>query len=88
MTRYEVHLGYHGRPIVRRGPAEGLPDFPRQKWVKITPRPLGLARATALADAQEQQAVVTAWESSEVAYRNGKAPAVPEGWLPSEEWRP
>ncbi len=82
MTRYEVATREHGCPIVRRGPAEGLPDWPRSKWTRITNRPIGLTRALALADAQDRHAVVSVWQTAKMVYDNGKPPAVPEGWKP------
>ncbi len=83
---YEVAIRGHGSPIVRRGPCEGLPDWPRSVWTKITTRPIGLARATALADKQACHAVVCVWQTSETVYDNGKEPYLPNGWL--EERRP
>lgn len=79
MSMYEVAIRSHGSPIVRRGPAEGLPDFPRSKWARITPRPIGLARARRLADAQEHHAVVCVWNTDEKVHDNGKPPAPLEG---------
>lgn len=91
---YGVYVRDYGRPIVRRGPAEGLPDWPRSRWTRITPRPVGLARARALADAQEFHAAVNVWETSEKVYDNDKPPRVPPDWIPAEAnlvpegWRP
>lgn len=78
---YEVATREHGRPIVKRGPCEGLPDWPRSRWTRITPRPIGLVRARALASAQDRHAVVCVWQSAEKVFDNGKAPALPAGWI-------
>lgn len=83
-TRYEVAIHQHGRKRVQRGPAEGLLDWPRHVWTRITRRPLGLARAKALADEQNTHATVQVWMTSEVVYQNGKPPTVPEGWVAPE----
>ena len=81
---YEVNLHYHGRRLITRdGPAHGLLEFPQHKWVRITARPIGLARAKTLADAQSQHAAVNVWRTAETVYDNGKPPAVPEGWWPA-----
>ena len=83
-TRYEVAVHGHGRPVCRRdGPCQGLLDWPRHRWTRITPRPVGLKRAKELADAQECHAVVCEWETSEKVHDNGKAPRVPKGWYPA-----
>jgi len=81
---YEVNVHYHGRPVVRRGPMEGVLDWPRHKWVKITTRPIGFSRAKALADAQPEHAVVTPWLTAGVVYSNDKAAGIPEGWYPPD----
>lgn len=83
---YEVAIHGYGRRMIGGGinaPAAGLLEFPQHKWKRITPRPLGLARATALADAQPMHAVVCLWETAEKVFDNGKPPNVPEGW-----WHP
>jgi hypothetical protein len=82
--RYEVHVhGYGRRLITRDGPCQGLLEWPQHVWGKISVRPLGLAAAVALADAQPNHAVVTLWMDAEQAYDNGKAPEIPEGWYPA-----
>ncbi len=49
---YEVAVHTYGRKLITRdGPAQGLLEWPQHTWSRITARPLGLARATALADA-------------------------------------
>ena len=82
---YEVAIHGYGRKRVRRGPCEGLMNWPEHCWTRITRRPIGLARAKALADAQECRAVVTPWMKSGNVYDNGKEPYLPEGWEPAEE---
>lgn len=79
--RYEVSVHEYGRPMVQRGPMAGCRDFPTHKWTRITPKPLGLVRATALADEQPLHAVVTPWQTAGTVYDNGKAPGLPDGWL-------
>lgn len=82
---YEVAIHFHGRKrITRDCPAQGLLEWPQHKWQRITPRPIGLARAKALADAQAQHAVVCVWHFGEKVYDNGKPPAVPQGWEPAD----
>ena len=83
-TRYEVHEHYYGRPRVQHGGAQGLPDFPQHKWVRITTRRLGLVSAKALADAREIHTVVMVANSNTKVYDNGKAPGLPQGWLPAD----
>ena len=79
--RYEVSIHQRGRKrITRDCPAQGLLEWPRHKWIRITKRPLGLADAQLVADAQDGHAVVTVWMSAEKVYDNGKQPTVPEGW--------
>lgn len=82
MPLYEVFTHGYGRPIVKHGGAAGLPDFPKHEWINITPRPSGLARARALADAQPHHAVVVVAHTSQRAYDNGKTPHLPAGWMP------
>jgi hypothetical protein len=82
---YEVSIHSFGRPIVKRGPAAGCADFPRHQWERITPRPVGLHRATAIADGQAQHAVVCRWMTAGAVYDNGKSPALPAGWLPERD---
>lgn len=82
--RYEVATHEYGRPIVKHGPCAGLPDWPRHKWTRVTPRPIGLARAKAIADAQDKHAVVCVWQTAGNVYDNGKSPALPVGWLAVE----
>lgn len=83
MPMYEVATHAHGRPVVKRGPMEGLPNFEQHKWTRITARPVGLDRAKALADAQDGHAVVCEWQTTKKVYDNGKAPTLPEGWKPA-----
>jgi hypothetical protein len=78
--KYEVSTREHGRPIVKRGPAEGLPDWPRSRWTRITPRPLGLKKAIQVASAQDRHAVVCEWMTATKVFDNGKTPALPAGW--------
>ena len=80
---YEVAIHHYGRKLITSDcPAQGLLEWPQHVWGRITPRPIGLARAKALADAQETHATVQFWTSAEKAYDNGKAPLVPAGWHP------
>lgn len=80
---YEVAVHAYGRELCKKdGPCQGLLNWPKHKWTSITPRPLGLARAKALADSHPHHATVCVWQSAEVAYDNGKAPEVPPGWYP------
>jgi hypothetical protein len=82
---YEVSAGYYGRKLITRdGPCQGLLEWPQYVWRRLTSRPIGLARAKALADAQSTRATVNPWMSAEVAYTNGKPFAVPEGWYQPE----
>lgn len=84
MAMYEVAIHHYGRRLVTRdGPAQGLLEWPQHQWARITTRPIGLARAKALADAQPTHATVQPWMTADVAYDNSKAPAVPEGWWPA-----
>jgi len=82
MTLYEVAIRYYGRKLITRGPSQGLLEWPQSKWTRITSRPIGLARAKALADAQVTHATVQLWGTADKAYDNGKAPLVPTGWYP------
>jgi hypothetical protein len=85
MTMYEVAIHHYGRRLITRdGPAQGLLEWPDHTWGRITTRPIGLARAKALADAQDTHATVQVWMTADVVYDNGKAPAVPAGWYPPE----
>jgi hypothetical protein len=85
MTRYEVAVHEHGRKLIRGGgPCAGLLEWPQHKWTKITPRPIGLARATALANEQVGHATVQVWQTADVVYDNGKRPTVPDGWWPAD----
>lgn len=84
MAMYEVAIhGYGRRLITRAGPCQGLLEWPQHQWARITPRPIGLARAKALADAQSQHATVQVWMTAEKVYDNGKEPAIPDGWWPA-----
>lgn len=85
MVGYEVSVHYYGRPMITRGPMGGCRDFPQHKWVRVNVRPLGLARAIALAKVQPIRAVVAPWETAGSVFDNGKPSGVPEGWAP-EEW--
>ena len=81
MAMYEVAIHHYGRKLITRDcPAQGLLEYPQHVWGRITSRPIGLARAKALADAQDTHATVQAWMSADVVYSNGKAPNVPVGW--------
>lgn len=81
---YEVAIHEHGRRrITRDGPAQGLLEWPEHRWGRITPRPLGLRRAIALADAQDTHATVQIWMTAEKVHDNGKPPTVPAGWYPA-----
>lgn len=84
-TMYEVATHEYGRKLITRdGPAQGLLEWPHHRWGRITPRPLGLARAKALADAQPIHATVQFWMTAEKVYDNGKPPGIPAGWYPPE----
>ncbi len=84
MTKYEVSIHAYGRKrITRDGPCQGLLEWPQHQWARITARPLGLARAKALADAQPGHATVQVWQTADVAYDNGKPPTIPAGWYPA-----
>lgn len=80
---YEVAVHDYGMKTVTEGginnPCGGL-RFPKHRWTRITPRPLGLKRAIALADSQSQHATVCVWRCAGVVHDNGKPPGVPEGW--------
>lgn len=82
---YEVAIHGYGRPIVKRGPAEGLPDFPKHTWTRITGRPIGKARAIALADEQECHAIVCVYQKAMKIHDNGRAPYLPDGWVPDDD---
>lgn len=83
---YEVATHDHCGRMVGGGmnnPCEGLLNV-RHAWTRITPRPIGLARAKALADAQPFHAVVCVWRTAEKIHDNGKPARVPAGaWQPS-----
>lgn len=81
MIMYEVSTHGYGCPIVRRGPAAGLPDFPHHTWKRITLRPIGIKRATALANDQDCHAVVCVWMTAEKVHDNCKPPHLPDGWV-------
>ena len=81
---YEVAIHSYGRRLITRdGPCQGLLEWPQHNWSRITSRPIGLARAKALADSQNQHAVVCVWMTAEKVHDNGKAPSVPDGWWPA-----
>ena len=83
---YEVAIHHYGRKrITRDGPCQGLLEWPNHVWGTITPRPIGLARAKALADAQDTHATVQVWQTADKVYDNGKPALVPEGWYPAEQ---
>lgn len=85
MAMHEVAIHHYGRRLITRdGPAQGLLEWPQHQWSRITPRPLGFARAKALADAQPMHAVVCLWSCADKVYDNGKPPAIPDGWWPAE----
>ncbi len=80
---YEVAVHTAGRRLITRdGPAQGLLEWPAHLWGRITPRPIGLTRAKAMADAQETHATVQAWMTADVVYDNRKPATVPAGWYP------
>lgn len=82
---YEVAIHQYGRRLITRdGPAQGLLEWPAHTWTRITPRPVGLARAKALADAQPGHAAVTVWQTADKVHDNGKRPTVPPGWWPAD----
>ena len=84
-TMYEVAIHFYGRKLITSNcAAQGLLEWPQHDWRRITPRPVGLARAKALADAQAQHAAVCVWMTTDKAYDNGKSPAVPQGWYPPD----
>lgn len=84
MAMYEVAVHSYGRRLITRdGPCQGLLEWPQHQWARITPRPIGLARARALADKQGQHAVVCVWMSADKVYDNGKHPSIPDGWWPA-----
>ncbi len=85
---HEVSIHQYGcKVIMRDGPAQGLLEWPKHVWHRITPRPIGLARAKELADAQMGHATVQIWMTAEKVYDNGKASTVPSGWYPPESRR-
>ena len=80
---YEVAIHTYGRRLIARdGPAQGLLEWPQHIWAVITPRPIGLKRAVALAAEQSTHATVQPWMTADVSYDNGKTPQVPDGWYP------
>ncbi len=79
---YDVHIHGKGRPVVRNGPMQGVLDWPKSEWQRLTTRPLGIERAKALADSQSCHAVVTKYSSSQKVHDNGKEPYLPAGWHP------
>ena len=86
MTMYEVSTRAHGRKrITSDCPTQGLIEWPRSVWTRITVRPVGLARAKAMADAQPHHAAVNVWQTAEKVYDNGKPPSVPTGWVAANE---
>ena len=87
-TRYEVAIHEYGRKrITSDCPAQGLLEWPKHRWTRITKRPLGLESAKKLADAQAIHAVVCVWSSAETVHSNAKAPGIPTGWEPASEVR-
>jgi hypothetical protein len=88
MTMYEVAIHHYGRKLITSDcPAQGLLEWPQHKWARITPRPIGLKRAIALADAQDTHATVQVWMSGmpeDKKHDNGKPALVPAGWYPPE----
>jgi hypothetical protein len=85
-VRYEVAIhGYGRKRITRDCPAQGLLEWPQHQWQRITPRPVGIAKARELADAQACHATVQVWMTAEKIYDNGRAPRVPDGWYPAEQ---
>ena len=82
MTGYEVSEHGYGRPVVRRGPMQGCLNWPQHTWTRINQRPLGINRATELAQSRPHHAVVVIWMTAEKVFDNGKEPFLPEGWYP------
>jgi len=81
---YEVAIRTYGRRLITRdGPAQGLLEWPDSRWNRITPRPISLKRAIALADAQSTHATVQIWDTADKVHDNGKPPLVPAGWWPA-----
>lgn len=78
--RYQVAVHGYGRKMIRRGPCEGLLEWPQHTWATISTRPMGLKAAIELAHAQTQHAVVTRWMSADKVHDNGRAPCIPDGW--------
>lgn len=82
---YEVAIHTYGRKLITRDcPAQGLLEWPKHCWGRITRRPIGLERAKALADAQDTHATVQVWGTAEKHYDNGKPARVPSGWYPPD----
>ena len=82
---YEVAVHRYGRKLITRdGPTRGLLEWPQHVWVRITPRPIGLARAKALANAQDTHATVQIWMSADKVYDNDKPALVPDGWYQAD----
>jgi hypothetical protein len=82
---YEVAIHRYGRRLITRdGPCQGLLEWPQHSWTRITVRPVGLAKAKELADAQDTHATVQPWMEAGVVYSNGKAPLVPAGWYSAD----
>lgn len=82
---YEVAVFEDAKRMIGGGinnPLGGLLTSHR-KWTRITPRPIGHARAVELADAQQYRAVVCVWHTAEKVHDNGKPACIPEGmWSP------
>ncbi len=83
--RYQVHVHEYGRRLITRdGPCQGLLEWPQHQWCIISPRPLGLKAAIALAQTQTTHAVVTLYMDAEMVHDNCKVPIVPTGWYPPD----
>lgn len=83
-TMYEVAIHERGKVMAGGGvnnPCEGL-LFLKDRWTRITRRPVGLARAKSMADEQLGHAVVCEWHTATKVHDNGKAPTRPVGWWP------
>lgn len=82
---YEVAVHDHCGRMIDGGinnPLQGLLSV-KHTWARITPRPVGKARAVAMAERQPFHAVVCVWRTADKVYDNGKPARVPEGtWQP------
>jgi hypothetical protein len=85
---YEVAAHDHCARMIDGGvnnPAQGLLNV-KHAWTRITPRPVGLARAKQIAAEQPFHAVVCVWKTAEKVHDNGKPARVPAGtWQPNAQ---